>query len=79
MRSLAVLGIAPTATIYARTDRAFATQYFWWFFLIQLAPLPERLIEGNPEFYLRAHLNGQSRTPGVPSKAPFQEYLRCYL
>ncbi len=79
VRSLAVLDIAPTATMYARTDRAFATRYFWWFFLIQPAPLPERLIEGAPEFYLRAHLSGQSRTPGVPSEALFQEYLRCYL
>ena len=30
---LAVLDIAPTATMYARTDKEFATCYFWWFFL----------------------------------------------
>ena len=35
---LAVLDIAPTATMYARTNKEFATRYFWWFFLIQ--PLP---------------------------------------
>jgi haloacetate dehalogenase len=78
VRSLAVLDIAPTATMYARTDRAFATRYFWWFFLIQKAPLPERMIGADPAFYLRAHLTGQSRTPGVPSEALFEEYLRCY-
>jgi haloacetate dehalogenase len=78
VRRVAVLDIAPTATMYARTDRAFATRYFWWFFLIQPAPLPERLIEADPEFFLRHHLAGQSRTPGVPREALVQEYLRCY-
>lgn len=75
---LAVLDIAPTATMYARTDKVFATRYFWWFFLIQPAPLPERLIGADPEFFLRTHLTAQSRTPGVPSEATIQEYLRCY-
>jgi haloacetate dehalogenase len=75
---IAVLDIAPTATMYAQTDRAFATRYFWWFFLIQPAPLPERLIERDPEFFLRSHLAAQSRTTGVPSEALIQEYLRCY-
>jgi len=76
--SITVLDIAPTATMYARTDRVFATKYFWWFFLIQPTPLPERLIEADPEFYLRSHLTGQSRTPGVPSEELIREYLRCY-
>jgi haloacetate dehalogenase len=75
---LAVLDIAPTATMYARTDRVFATQYFWWFFLIQPHPLPERLIAGDPEFFLRFHLKGQSKTLGVPHEELVQEYLRCY-
>ena len=64
--------------MYAKTDRVFATKYFWWFFLIQPAPLPERMIGADPEFYLRAHLTGQSRTPGVPSDELLREYLRCY-
>ena len=75
---IAVLDIAPTATMYAKTDRAFATRYFWWFFLIQPAPLPERLIQSDPEFFLRSHLAAQSRTAGVPSEPLAQEYLRCY-
>jgi haloacetate dehalogenase len=73
-----VIDIAPTATMYAQTNQEFARRYFWWFFLIQPAPLPERLIEGDIEFFLRTHLNAQSKTPGVPSEELFQEYLRCY-
>ncbi|WP_375463304.1 alpha/beta fold hydrolase [uncultured Methylobacterium sp.] len=75
---LAVLDIAPTATMYARTDRAFATRYFWWFFLIQPEPLPERLIAADPAFFLRSQIDGQSKTPGATSEALFAEYLRCY-
>ncbi|MEM8958248.1 MAG: alpha/beta hydrolase, partial [Pseudomonadota bacterium] len=53
VRSIAVLDIAPTETMYARTDQRFATGYYHWFFLIQPAPLPERMIGADPEFYLR--------------------------
>jgi len=41
---LMLLDIAPTLAMYEATDRAFATHYFHWFFLIQPEPLPEALI-----------------------------------
>ena len=41
---LAVLDIAPTADMYAATDKAFATAYYTWFFLIPPADMPERPI-----------------------------------
>jgi haloacetate dehalogenase len=75
---LAVLDIAPTATMYARTDMEFARRYFWWFFLIQPAPLPEKMIGADPGFFLRTHLEGQSKTPGSLDERLFAEYLRCY-
>ena len=39
---LMLLDIAPTLAMYEATDRAFATAYFHWFFLIQPEPLPFR-------------------------------------
>nr|WP_176025028.1 alpha/beta hydrolase [Brucella pseudintermedia] len=75
---MAVLDIAPTATMYALTDRAFATRYFWWFFLIQPYPLPERMIGADPEFFLRHHIDGQNKIAGATEPAAFAEYLRCY-
>lgn len=75
---IALLDIAPTATMYARTDKAFATRYFWWFFLIQPAPLPERMINADREFFLRSHIEGQLKTPGATEPEAFAEYLRCY-
>jgi len=76
---LALFDIAPTATMYERTDKIFASRYFWWFFLIQPEPLPERLIAGDPEFFLRTHIDGQNKTPGATEPEAFAEYLRCYL
>lgn len=52
----AVIDIAPTREMYARTDQAFATAYFHWFFLIQQAPLPETLLAGAPDLWLEACL-----------------------
>lgn len=76
---IAVFDMAPTATMYARTNKEFASRYFWWFFLIQPFPLPERLIEGDPELFLRKHIDGQNKTDGATEPAAFAEYLRCYL
>ena len=73
-----VLDIAPTDQMYSHTDQEFATKYFWWFFHIQDAPLPEDMINAVPEVYLRAHLNAQSKTAGAITAAAFAEYLRCY-
>ena len=78
VRRLAVLDIAPTATMYARTDMAFATGYYHWFFLIQPAPLPERLIGADPEFYLRRKLAAWDRGPDTFAPEAFAEYLRCF-
>jgi len=64
--------------MYAETNRVFATKYFWWFFQIQPAPLPEKLISADPAFYLREHLSVQSKTPGAVSEEVMHEYLRCY-
>ncbi|WP_315744882.1 MULTISPECIES: alpha/beta hydrolase [unclassified Bradyrhizobium] len=76
---LALFDIAPTATVYARTDKAFATRYFWWFFLIQPFPLPEKLIAADPEFFLRRHIDGQNKIAGATEPDALAEYLRCYL
>jgi haloacetate dehalogenase len=72
------LDIAPTDLMYAHTNEAFATKYFWWFFHIQAAPLPERMIGSQTELYLDSHLDVQNKTPGAVTPEAFAEYLRCY-
>ena len=76
---LAVIDIVPTLDMYERTDMRFASWYYHWFFLIQPAPLPERMIGGDPAFYLRWTLGGW----GGESLAAFEpealaDYERCF-
>src|SRR3546814_4289593 len=76
---VAVLDIAPTAMMYATTDRSFATAYYHWFFLIQPAPLPETLIGAYPDYYLRATLEAWSKSGmSVFSPAAIKEYSRAF-
>lgn len=58
VEKLCVLDIVPTLTMYERADEAFGRAYFHWFFLIQPAPLPERLIAGDPSLVLRSFIGG---------------------
>ena len=73
---LAVLDIVPTHRLYADSTREFATAYFWWYFLIQPAPLPETLIGNSVEFWLSEKLG--KAAAGAITSAAFAEYLRCY-
>jgi haloacetate dehalogenase len=77
VQRLVLLDIAPTLAMYSQTSEAFARAYWHWFFLIRPAPLPESLIEGNPELYLRSVMGSRSAglTPFTPEA--FGEYLRC--
>ncbi|PHY92962.1 hydrolase [Acetobacter pomorum] len=78
VEKLVLIDIAPTATMYARTNMEFARRYFWWFFLIQPYPLPEKLIDGNPNFFLENHIAGQIKIPGSVDPRVMAEYRRCY-
>ena len=73
---LAVLDILPTHTVYQQVNKALATAYYHWFFLIQPAPFPETLIGNNAEFYLNAML-GRFKPQAITAEA-FAEYLRCF-
>lgn len=78
VRKAVFIDIAPTATMYERTDKEFASRYFWWFFLIQPEPFPEKLINFDPEYFLRHHIKGQLKIEGALEENVFQEYLRSY-
>jgi haloacetate dehalogenase len=78
LERIVVLDIAPTATMYARTDKAFATSYFWWFLLIQPFDFPERMIGGNPDYFLETHIARQVKTEGAVEPWVMEEYRRCY-
>jgi haloacetate dehalogenase len=53
---LAVLDIVPTGEVWSRADRDFARGYWHWAFLALPAPLPERLIGGDPDAFFDLHV-----------------------
>lgn len=59
VRRLAVLDIVPTSDVWARMDAQVARGYWHWAFLAQPAPLPERLIAGDPDAFFDLHVRGQ--------------------
>jgi haloacetate dehalogenase len=64
---LAVLDIVPTGEVWARADAGFARGYWHWAFLALPAPLPERLIGGDPQAFFDLHVRegmGLGREPG---------------
>ena len=75
---LVVLDIAPTREMYAGTTGAFARAYWHWYFLIQPSPLPETLINSNPEYYV-THMLGNGKAGMAPfDKAALAQYLAAY-
>ena len=78
VRSLTVLDISPTLKMYESTDRRFAKAYYHWFFLIQEAPLPERLLQGHVPWYILGRLGrGPSKLRHFDRRA-VAEYVRAF-
>lgn len=76
---LSVIDIAPTLDMYEATDMRFASAYYHWFHLIQPAPLPERMIGGDPGFYLHWKLGGWGAAgTGYIEPEALAEYERCF-
>lgn len=73
---LAVLDIIPTGEAFARGGREFGLGYYHWFFLAQPAPLPERLIGADPDWFFRWHTTRGPREVFAPET--LQDYLACF-
>lgn len=74
---LVLLDIAPTLAMYEQTNEAFARAYWHWFFLIQRAPMPERLLEADPAAYLRDVMGSRHAGMGPFDPRALAEYERC--
>lgn len=78
VEKLAVLDIVPTLTVFENVNQLVATSYYHWFFLIQPAPHPERMIGADPEYYLRSKLRSWSAGKDFYPPEVMAEYLRCF-
>jgi haloacetate dehalogenase len=79
VKKLALIDIAPTLDMYESTNMLMARAYYHWFHLIQPAPLPEKMIGGDPRFYLHTKLGGWG-SGGLAHIEPqaLAEYERCF-
>ena len=79
VRSVAVLDIVPTYTMFMETNRKVAGAYWHWYFLSQPEPLPERMIGADPDFFYETCLAGLGVT-GLAAFDPEQlaEYRRAW-
>jgi len=74
---LVLLDIAPTLAMYEQPSDKFARSYWHWYFLIQPAPLPERLIHADPAAYVREVMGRRSAGLAPFDPRALAEYQRC--
>ena len=75
---LAVLDILPTFDVWERMNTEAALRSYHWLFLAQPAPLPERLIGHDPDFYLRHLLDRWAGRLDALDAAAVAEYARAF-
>lgn len=74
---LAVLDILPTFDYWERINRLYALKIYHWTFLAQPYPLPETLIAGSPDFFLRQKMASQTKSKNLDAIDPraLEHYL----
>ena len=77
LSKLAVLDILPTYDYWERMNRAYALKIYHWTFLAQPQPLPETLITGNPDFFLKFKMASQTKSGTLDAIDPraLEHYL----
>jgi haloacetate dehalogenase len=78
MDRLALLDILPTAYVFEHVDRRLANAYYHWFFLSQPADLPERLIGGDPLYFLHRSLGSWGSGLDAHEPEALREYERTF-
>src|SRR6202051_3331587 len=58
VRTLTLMDIVPTYTMFMETNRKVAGSYWHWYFLSQPEPFPERLIGNDPDYFYETCLVG---------------------
>jgi haloacetate dehalogenase len=79
IRSLTLMDIVPTLTLFMQTNRHVALAYWHWYLLAQPEPFPERLIGADPDFFYETSLTGWGSAKIEDFAADMlAEYRRCW-
>lgn len=74
---LVVMDIIPALDFYERTNAEIAQDYFYFYFLTQDYPIPDRLISGDPEGFIRTILFGLSDKIVCFENSALEAYLKA--
>jgi haloacetate dehalogenase len=76
--AVAALDIIPTADVWARANADGAMRMYHWFFLARPAPLPERLIGGDADYFLRTTMQSWAGDGFQFDAANMADYAACF-
>jgi len=76
--AIAVLDIIPTADVWARMTAEGAMAMYHWYFLARPYPLPERLIGGDAEWFLRTTMQGWAGEGFAFDPENMADYVACF-
>ena len=68
----------PAAPPVQQRHQAWATGAYHWFFMIQPAPMPERLMSADPDFFIEKKLAKTDQGLSFFGKEALEEYKRCF-
>ena len=70
--------IIPQHHLFNNVTQAWATGAYHWFFMIQPAPMPERLMSADPDFFIEKKLAKTDQGLSFFGKEALEEYKRCF-
>jgi haloacetate dehalogenase len=73
---LVLMDILPTLHTFQNVDRAFATNNWYWFFLLQPSPIPETMIGNSLDLYLKRSVGRLMPDKLLPEI--YADYFRCF-
>ena len=75
---LVTLDIVPTRHMFLNVNKDLATSSYHWFFLIQPFDFPERVIGGNPDYFIRSRFEKEKTSATIFTEEAIEEYVRCF-
>jgi haloacetate dehalogenase len=78
VRRLALLDILPTLAVWETMDWTSALSTYHWLFLAQPAPMPERLIGRDPDFYLHHLLDRWAGNKALLEQEAVEAYTAAF-
>lgn len=77
IKSIAVLDVLPTETVWARADARLALGFWPWSLLAQPEPLPEKILQAAPEAIVDSALSGWGSPKNTFSGATRSSYINA--